>query len=337
MSSAAVQVIARRYRFAPIHGCVTTMAGVQRWGRVAVITGVVFWSLGNLIVRDADLDGPRLALWRYVIASVLYSTYHVWRVGPLRWSEARVAAPAALAITIEIAFFFTAIQRTTVANVTVIGSLVPLVLAGVAVKRYGERISVPVIVAAVLGLAGVGAVVWGSASAVRWSLGGDILAVGALLFFAAYFVFAKEARATIATITLQTYTMIIGIPVLVLASFLVGGTPAPPAGAQWLFPLGLVALPTTGHLLVNWAHRHVTLTFASLMALGVPVLSAAGAWLVFGDALNGTQVAGMVVVVLVLAFVVREGERGGFQGRPATDRSSPDSPTKEPTKASGAD
>ncbi|MDH3293045.1 MAG: DMT family transporter [Acidimicrobiia bacterium] len=310
---------------------------MERWGRLAVITGVVFWSLGNLIVRDAELDGPRLALWRYVIAAVLYSVYHIRRVGPLKWSEARVAAPAALAITIEIAFFFTAIQRTTVANVTVIGSLVPLVLAGVAVKRFGERIPVPVMVAAPFGLAGVAAVVWGSGSAVRWSLAGDALAVGALLFFAAYFVLAKEARQALSTVALQTYTMIIGIPVLVVASFLVGGTAAPPSGLQWLFPVGLVAVPTTGHLLVNWAHQHVTLTFASLMALGVPVLSAAGAWLVFGDALNRTQVVGMIVVVAVLAFVVLEGERGRFRARTPKPSGRPVGSTTSTGSTSGAE
>ena len=277
------------------------------------MTGVLFWSLGNLVVRDAELDGPRLALWRYIIAAGLYTAYHLRRVGPLSLADARVAAPAALAITIEIALFFTAIQRTTVANVTVIGSLVPLVLAWVAVKRYGERIPVPVMVAAVFGLAGVGAVVWGSAAAVRWSLTGDALAVGALLFFAAYFVFAKEARGRLSTASLQTYTAIIGIPVLIIASFLVGGTAAPPSGAEWRFPLMLVALPATGHIMVNWAHRYVTLTFASLMALAVPVLSAGGAWLAFGDALNGSQVVGMVVVLLVLAFVVVQGEQGRFR------------------------
>ena len=288
---------------------------MERWGRLAVVTGVVFWSLGNLVVRDASLDGPRLALWRYVISAGLYTAYHLRRVGPLRLADAKVAAPAALAITIEIALFFTAIQRTTVANVTVIGSLVPLMLAGVAVKRYGERIPVPVLIAAVFGLAGVGAVVWGSASAVRWSFTGDALAFGALVFFAAYFVFAKEARQHLSTISLQTYTAYIGIPVLVVASFIVGGTAAPPSGAEWRFPLMLVALPATGHLLVNWAHRYVTLTFASLMALAVPVLSAGGAWLAFGEALNQLQVIGMIVVLLVLGFVVVQGERGQFKGQ----------------------
>ena len=130
--------------------------------------------------------------------------------------------------------------------------------------------------------------------------------------------------------------MIIGIPVLVAASFLVGGTAAPPSGAEWLFPIGLVLVPTTGHLLVNWAHQHVTLTFASLMSLGVPVLSAAGAWLVFGDALNLLQVMGMVVVSAVLAFVVLEGERGGFRGGDPLPADGPDGPSEQASPAGRA-
>ena len=286
---------------------------VQRWGRVAVMVGVTTWAIGNLIVRDTELQGPRLALWRYIIAAVLYTGWHLWRVGPLSMSDARIAAPAAVAITLEIALFFTAIQRTTVANVTVIGSLVPLLLAGIAVRRYGERIPPAVVVASIIGLAGVAAVVYGSTAAVGWSLGGDALAVIALLFFAAYFVLGKEARRSLAAISLQTYTMLIGVPVLVVVCLLTIGTVAPPPADQWVYPIGLVALPTTGHLLVNWAHQHVTLTFTSLMTLAVPVLSAIGAWLAFREALTTMQVAGMAVVLTVLAFVVVEGERGRFR------------------------
>lgn len=286
---------------------------VQRLGRVAVMVGVTTWAIGNLIVRDTELQGSRLALWRYIIAAVLYTGWHLWRVGPLSMSQARIAAPAAVAITLEIALFFTAIQRTTVANVTVIGSLVPLLLAGIAVRRYGERIPPGVVVAAFIGLAGVAGVVYGSTAAVGWSLGGDALAVVALVFFAAYFVLGKEARRSLAAVTLQTYTMLIGVPVLVVVCLLTAGTVAPPPADQWIYPIGLVALPSTGHLLVNWAHQHVTLTFTSLMTLAVPVLSAAGAWLVFGEALTTMQVLGMAVVLMVLAFVVVEGERGRFR------------------------
>lgn len=277
------------------------------------MVGVTTWAVGNLIVRDTELEGPRLALWRYVIGASLYVGWHLWRVGPLSLGQARIAAPAAVAITLEIALFFTAIQRTTVANVTVIGSLVPLLLAGIAVRRYGERIPPTVAVASAIGLAGVAAVVYGSTDAVGWSLGGDALAVLALLFFAAYFVLGKEARKSLAAVGLQTYTMLIGVPVLVVVCLLTVGTVAPPPADQWVYPIGLVALPTTGHLLVNWAHQHVTLTFTSLMTLAVPVLSAAGAWLAFGEALTAMQIAGMAVVLAVLAFVVLEGERGRFR------------------------
>ena len=288
---------------------------MQKWGRVAVIAGVTCWSLGNLIVRDTTLDGPQAALWRYVIGAVLYSSLYRATTGRLQLSQAMVAAPAAVAIAIEIALFFTAIQRTTVANVTVIAALLPLLLMGVAVRRYRESVPVSIVVSTVFGVGGVAAVVLGSSSSVRWSTSGDLLAIGALVFFAAYFLAAKEARAGLGTFALQTYSMIIGIPVLIVACLVLGADLAPPTGVEWLHPVGLVAIPSTGHLLVNWAHRHVTLTFTSLMTLSVPVLSAGGAWAVFGESLNAVQVAGMAVVLVVLAIVVVEGERGRFQTR----------------------
>lgn len=286
---------------------------MQNWGRVAVIIGVMCWSLGNLIVRDTPLDGPQAALWRYVIGAVLYGVVYRLSTGPLRLSHALVAAPAAVAIAIEIALFFTAIQRTTVANVTVIAALLPLLLMGVAVRRYRETVPPSIVMATVIGVGGVAAVVLGSSDSLRWSASGDLLAVGALVFFAAYFLTAKEARAELSTFALQTYSMIIGIPVLVVSCVVLGADLSPPSGSAWLHPIGLVAVPSTGHLLVNWAHRHVTLTFTSLMTLAVPVLSAGGAWLAFGERLNAVQVGGMAVTMMVLAIVIVEGQRGRFR------------------------
>ncbi len=279
------------------------------WGKPAVVTTILFWSIGNLIVRGTELTGPQVAFWRYLFAATLYAIGHSIFVGPLRWKDFKVAAPMGMVLALEIALFFVAIKTTTVANVTVIGSLTPLLLFGVAARRFGERVSPQVVAATLLALVGVAAVVFGSTSAAGWNPVGDALAVGALIFFAAYFALGKVARETLSGITLQTHSLISGVPVLgAVLLFDSRGLPVP-ANDQWWYVFGLIAFPSTGHFLVNWAHNHVSLTLVSLMTLGVPVLSVLGAAILFDEPLVMLQILGIAVVLVVLSFAIVETSR----------------------------
>lgn len=167
----------------------------------------------------------------------------------------------------------------------------PLLLFGVAARRFGERISYRVIAATVLAHLGVFAVVFGSSSGTTWDPVGDGLAVVALVLFSAYFTLGKIARSSLSGITLQTHSLIAGTPVLLAVLVLdSGGAPVPSSG-QWIYVMGLIVFPSTGHLLINWAHEHVTLTLLSLMTLGVPVLSVIGASVFFDETVVAIQVA----------------------------------------------
>ncbi len=280
-----------------------------RLGKLAVLTAVTFWSLGNMIVRGTELTGPQIAFWRYLIAAIGYAIGHSLFVAPLRWADFKVAAPVGVALALEIAAFFVAIQDTTVANVTVIGALTPLLLFGVAARRFNERISFRLIASTALALVGVGAVVFGAAGNPEWNPVGDTLAVVALVFFAAYFAFGKVARETVSGITLQTHSLVAGLPVLFVVLLIDSGGVPVPGGTQWWYVLGLVALPSTGHFLIGWAHEHVSLTLLSLMTLGVPVLSVLGARVFFGETLSITQITGIAVVLAVLVFAIVETSR----------------------------
>ncbi len=270
---------------------------------------VVFWSIGNLIVRDSPLSGPEIAFWRYLLAAIVYAVVHRAVVGPLRWSDMRRAAPTAIAISVEIVVFFVAIKETSVANVTVIGSLMPLILFAVATRRFSERIPLGVIIATGLSLCGVVAVVFGAADGAELRVVGDGLAVLALLLLAAYFVFAKIARETMSSFTLQTHSMIIGVPILFVVMVLDSGGVVRPVDREWLHVVGLVAFPTTGHLLINWAHGHVSLTLTSLMTLGVPVLSILGARVFFDETLSVVQAGGIALVLGVLSWSIIQTNR----------------------------
>jgi drug/metabolite transporter (DMT)-like permease len=56
---------------------------------------------------------------------------------------------------------------------------------------------------------------------------------------------------------------------------------------------------------MNWAHLHVTLSFAGIMMLSIPVISSVGAWLFLDERVTEIQIIGMVIVISTLFLVAK--------------------------------
>ncbi len=271
--------------------------------------GIVMWSAGIIMVRPIPMSGVQIAFWRVLLGAVAY--WLALRISGRRLTRAQVRAstPAAVAISLEIAVFFVALKSTTVANTVVIGALQPLVLLAVAARRFNERIAGWLIRVALVAVAGVALVAFGSSSQPIWSPVGDALAVVAMFMFSAYFAFAKAAREQVPAFEFQTAIWVVGSVVLAPVALIEGGGLEIPTGANLLWLLALLAVPGTGHLLVNWAHVRVSLAIISMLTLANPILSTIGAAIFLGETLDTWQVAGMALVLAALIITIRrEGE-----------------------------
>ncbi len=277
----------------------------HRTGIAAAALGIVLWSAGIIMVRPIPMSGIQIAFWRVFLGAVVYWTLLRVSGRKLSGDQLRATAPAAIAIGLEIAVFFVALKMTTVANTVVIGALQPIVLLAVASRRFGEHVTGWVVRVAAGALFGVALVAFGSSSQPTWSPTGDSLALVAMLLFAAYFAFAKAARARVPAFEFQTAVWIVGSVVLLpLALIDAGGLQLPsPANLVWL--LALLAVPGTGHLLVNWAHAKVPLVVVSMLTLANPVLATAGAAVFLGEGVDGWQVAGFMLVLAALVVTIR--------------------------------
>jgi len=56
---------------------------------------------------------------------------------------------------------------------------------------------------------------------------------------------------------------------------------------------------------MTWAHHYVDVTITSLMTLANPVISIAGAWLLFDQDLTKVQVVGGLVVLIALGAILQ--------------------------------
>jgi drug/metabolite transporter (DMT)-like permease len=274
-------------------------------GIAAVGAAVTLMGVGSVVAKASDIAGPVLAFHRAWGAAALYTALFLIIGGRIKADALRAAAPGGLFFGVQLAFFFSAIQLTTVANATMLIALQPVAVLLFFSRRFGEVVTRRQVVLSVIALLGVGLVVFGSSDSPSWSPMGDLLAVGALACWTLYFVGSKQARRTVGAIEYQGLSLIFSSIIMLPVALLFSGTIDAGEGKWWWVP-AMVAIPGTGHLAMNWAHPRVSLTLVSQMTLLSPVVSVALAAAVLdGESINGLQVAGMVVVLGILMMLVR--------------------------------
>ncbi len=275
------------------------------FGLAAVSGAVMCWATGNILVRQVDLAAAPLAFWRLVLSTVIYWAIVAGRRSRVTWPQVRACLPSAAMLGLWYVAFYEAIKSTTVTNVSMIVSLVPVVLIWPAIRRFAEPISLNLLALVAAALGGTALVLFGSSSVATWSLRGDAMAVLALLLFSGQMAFAKTARTQIGALEFQAIAWIVALVVVTPPALLAADGLYLPDTTTWLWLAAMVAFPGSGHLLMNWAHNHVRITVSSMALLGTPPITMVLAAVFLDEPVKIAQAVGGVIVLAALAGVIR--------------------------------
>lgn len=292
-----------------------TTEPINGLGVLAAAVAVSAWGASGVIIKDIDMGGLAIAGYRFILFGLASGALLALRGKPPSLRVLRESFWGGAALGLDVAFFFSAVKLTTIANATVIGSLQPIVVSIAAAWLFGERMRGRDVGLGALALAGAIAVVLGAATELEPSRTGDLFAVGALLSWSAYFIFAKRAKDRISpseyTFGAALWCGLINLPLAVIF----GQSLSWPAAESWV---GLVILTfgagILGHSLMNWAIQEIPLWIGSTFTLLIPVVAAGAAWMFLDESLTATQVVAMGVVLLALAGIVVG--RSGIGNRP---------------------
>jgi drug/metabolite transporter (DMT)-like permease len=287
----------------------TAADGTRLLAFAAVAAVVAFWGVSGIAIKLTSTTG------------LVASFYRLWFAIPLVWAVTagmpsmrrrmgRAWLGACLVggalFGLHQLLFFTSIKFTSVANVTIIGALQPALVLLFAGRMFGERVSLAAIAWSSVALGGTVLVVIGAAQTPAWSPLGDALAVGNLFAFTAYFLVSKRVRSWVrAPEYVIGMTTVAGVVVLV-ACLVTDQEILAPKGRDWAILLFLAVFPgTLGHVLMNWAHRHVSAFAMSVMLLAGPVIASLGAVVILDEALRALQIAGGTLVLIAIGVIVR--------------------------------
>lgn len=268
-------------------------------GLGALLLAAAGFSWGFVIVKYLGLPAGTIAFYRTLIGAVaLGVVVGIFRIPrPVRLFP---VIGAGVCFGAHQLIFIEATQTTTIAHVTLIGALQPLLVSLVSHRAVGERPPAALKWWALVAVVGVGLVVWANLGDPSRSLGGDLLSVLNLFVFTAFFLFSKKARQQ-GTHTVALTAGMLAVSVVVVSPALAFvEVRAAQMGWQWGL-LALLALgPGNGHLLVNWAHRRISAALASIVLTAIPLLASLWAHLVLDEPFGLRHVGGAVLVALAI-------------------------------------
>jgi drug/metabolite transporter (DMT)-like permease len=278
-------------------------------GLAAVAIPVLGWSFANTIVKLTPVPVVEFTFYRLWIGSACMVVLALATRRRLTWSIVKASAPAGVLFAANLILFFEAIRHTGVADVLLIAALQPALVLVVAGRWFGEQPSRRDVTWALISVGCVALSILGSSENAVWSLEGDLLAVGALFVFTAYFLLSKHVRERVQAIEYMTTVTLVAAVVITPVAVATGDGFGGFRPEDWLL-LGLfVVAAQAGHLMVAWAHSQVDVMVSSLLILGEPVASAIAALLILGEPLTQLQVAGGLLAVGAVGSIVLRAAR----------------------------
>jgi len=258
-------------------GWLTAMVVMAVAGRAATKTLHVFQ-----IMEMRSLLGF-LLLWPLVHASGGVRALATARLG-------QQVARNAVHYAAQFGWFF-ALTLIPIAQVVAIEFTMPIWTALLAVSFLGERLNAARVVAVVLGVVGVAVIVRPGVDHVD---PGQLIALAAAVGFAISVILVKSLTRTDSAVTIVFWMLVVQSAIGAIPALLVWRTPT---AAVWPWVLVIAICGTYSHFCMTQALRHAEATMIVPMDfLRVP-LSAAAAWLVYGERIDAFTIGGAAMIL----------------------------------------
>lgn len=290
-------------------------------GVLGALSAMTAWGASGVLAKSINMGGLAVGVYRFWLSTIVFLAYlgivGLRRSDRMTIAKLRIALPGGIGLGLDVAFFFSAVKLTTVANATVVIALQPLLMMYLGSRMLGERVRPSNVGWSFVALAGVGLLVYGSSGLPGWSPTGDLLAVGALLAWTAYLFFSKSTQDRLSPVEYTAATSLITAVINTPLALAFGQDLSWPSRRDWLllllmaFGSGLFA-----HLLMNWSLTTIPVWLGSTMSLLIPAGATVMAWAVLGESVTILQVAGISLTLLALLAIT------GFRALGRTERES---------------
>ena len=286
-------------------------------GLIGAAIAVCAWSTGTVLAKGIDMGGLAIGAYRFWMFTAALIVWMWVRGERFNWTSVKATAFGGIALGADIALFFSAVKETSIVNATIIGSLQPILVGVVAARFFGEKIAARDAVWSLVALGGVIVVVTASGSNDVSNITGDLLAVGAMFSWSAYFIASKRSKGVVTPTEFTAGTALWTAVIVTPLGFAFGQDMSSPSATNWLLLIAMaVGSGIIGHVLMNWSLVRIPLWVGSTFTLLIPVFSALIAWVFLDESLTIRQGVAMAVVIGALMVIVRNQSQNAKQENP---------------------
>jgi drug/metabolite transporter (DMT)-like permease len=272
----------------------------------AIVLGSTMLAFGPWLVRLADVAPVASAFWRLALAVLPLALLARFTGAPLAAGTINVrvlglAAVAGLFFAVDIALWHYGIMRTTLANAALLSNAASFLLPLWGFVVLGQKPGRKALFAIGFALGGTLLLVGQSAELSPRHLAGDLLCLGAALFYTGYLIVIDGLRGRVPVFPLLALATAFGAASLLPAALLMEGAFWP---HDWT-PLVVLALGSqvVGQGLVVFAVGHLRPLVVGLALLVQPAVATIIGALRFGEVPGGPEIAGAALVVAALILV----------------------------------
>lgn len=269
----------------------------------ASVLAAIGWGFAGIFAKLTTASALVLTFYRMWIGAAMLSAVVLLSGRRLTWRVLRASSLGGVLLCADMAMFFSAIKLTSVAVATVISALQPALVMSVAGPLLAERVSARDVAWTAVALGGVATVVVGAGVPTHGALVGDLLAVGSLFAWAAYFVVSKRARHDLNALEYTAGVTTVGAVSMTVVVLVSGQSVSQVQAGDWLWIMLLAIVPGSAHLLMNWAHRFMDASVSSVIGSANPIVAAGAGYVVLGQPLTALQIAGGLVGIGAVAVV----------------------------------
>lgn len=280
----------------------------------------ITWSA--VFVRWAGVSGPASAFYRVLIAAAVLLPWRAMRrdLAPPPPQAAWLAVAGGAFFGFDLLFFNTAVLRTSAATAVLLGNNAPVFVGLGSWFLFHTRPHAPFWWGLALALAGCAAIVLADATS-HGGVGpgnasGDLMALVAGVFFAAYLMTTERVRAGMDTLTVSSLAVLGSVGTLFVMCIVLKVPLTGYSTRSWaaLAGLGLVS-QLTAYFAIVYALGHLPATVMSVGLLAQIPLTALLFVPLLGEPLSATQVGGGLLVLAGIYVVTRAPRRGTVRQR----------------------
>ncbi len=291
---------------------IDTYAALNKRAFIALLIGGVAIGTSPIFMRLTDVTPTSAAFWRVCLSLPLLLLWVMWqrqKNKAHKQPDSTIKLFTKLRPYMIVGFFFAtdlilwhwSVEKTTVANSTLLANIAPVFAALAGFLFFGERFSKTFIAGMALALFGALSLMGQSAEINPANIEGDILGLFTAVAYAGYIVSSARVRQNLSTASVMlgtaVFTSLFLLPVA-LTEAVSGGLLMPASLMGWLPLIGLAwGTHVVGQSLIIYGLAHLPATFGSISLLIQPVVAAILAWMLFAEALGLFHLIGGILII----------------------------------------